>query len=373
VKPLWFPTSALLDAELDCWASPVMLRFPLAAGGPVTVRYVGDRMWPAFVHGELIEVSPADDPPGRGDVVVVDIDGRVELWRVAANDADHLHLVADADPEPPFEVPSSGLIGVVVGHRLKPPSPTRRALRRARLDLAESWRGGPGQVGAASVLEKYDSQAEGYAAHALEPTTPDWNAAIGRHLGSTGRVVVVGCGAGKECFALERAGFEVHGVDFSTKMVRLAERIAAEAGVGGAVFHVADANGFDPPDGRVDGVLFTPDVYSFVPTRIERLALLRRISGWLATDAPLLLSARTVSRVWPRAVLASQWLLAGGRRRPGDSHTRYFLPDGSEHRSFVHCFSPRTLELEIRLAGYRRVARERSFHVLRLVQKAPTR
>jgi len=373
VKPLWFPTSALLDAELDCWASPAMLRFPLAAGGQAAVRYVGDRMWPAFVHGEMLEVSCPDDPPGPGEVVVVNVDGRVELWRVLANDADRLRLVADADPDLPFEIPSSELIGVAAGHCCRPPSQTRRALRRARLDLAEAWRGGSGAAGAASVLEKYDSQAENYAAYALEPTTPDWNAAIGRHLGSTGRVVVVGCGAGKECFALERAGFEVHGVDFSTKMVRLAEQISAEAGVRGAVFHVADASRFDPPDGPVDGVLFTPDVYSFVPTRSERLALLRRIADWLSVGAPLLLSARTVSRAWPRVVLAAQWLRAGGRRWLGDSHTRYFLPDGSEHRSFVHCFSPRALEREIRLAGYRPVARENSFHVLRLVRKAPTR
>ncbi len=249
----------------------------------------------------------------------------------------------------------------------------RRTIRRARLELAEAWHGGAGRPGASSVLEKYDSQAEGYASCALEPTTPDWNAAIRRHLGTTGRIAVLGCGAGRECFALVRAGFEVHGVDFSSRMVQLAKQIAAGAGLRGATFDVADARAFTPPHGPVDGVLFTSDLYSFVPTRTQRLELLRRIAGWLAADAPLLLSARTVSRAWPRTVLTAQWLLALGRRRLGDSHTRYFHPDGSEHRSFVHCFSPRTLEREIRLAGYRRTAREPSFDVLRLLRKAPQR
>ena len=102
-----------------------------------------------------------------------------------------------------------------------------------------------------------------------------------------------------------------------------------------------------------------------MPTRGQRLDLLKRMASWLAPEAPVLLAARVVPQAWPQLVLALQWLRAGGRLRLGDSHTRYFALDGSEHRSFVHCFSPRSLGREIRLAGYRRVARERYFHVLR--------
>ena len=201
MRPLWFPTSALLDAELDCWASPVMLRLPLASTGRVTVRYVGDRMWPAFRHGEQFEVCRPSGTPDRGDAVVVRDGGNVELWRLASGDTDRLQLVTDADPDGRCEIAASELIGVVAGRRRAPPTRLRATLRRGRLDLAEAWRGGPAPEGARSVREKYDSQADGYATHVMDSPGPDWHDAIARHVVPADRIVVVGCGAGKECFS----------------------------------------------------------------------------------------------------------------------------------------------------------------------------
>ena len=70
--------SALLDGEIDCWASPAMVRLPLAAGSPVRLRYVGDHMWPAFAHGQSIEVLPlgADILPGDAVVASSEADKR---------------------------------------------------------------------------------------------------------------------------------------------------------------------------------------------------------------------------------------------------------------------------------------------------------
>jgi hypothetical protein len=100
-------------------------------------------------------------------------------------------------------------------------------------------------------------------------------------------------------------------------------------------------------------VLFTPEVYSFLPQPVERVELLRRIAGWLDRDGVLVVSARPVERVTEYLILTLQWARGMGRRHWGDSHTRYVLEDGTIHRSFVHYFTQRQLRRETGLAGLR--------------------
>jgi len=47
-----------------------------------------------------------------------------------------------------------------------------------------------------------------------------------------------------------------------------------------------------------------------------------------------------------------------------DCWARFFAPDGTVHRSFVHCFTARSLRREHSAAALGLVARERSFLVL---------
>ena len=354
--------SALLDGEIDCWASPAMVRLPLAAGSPVRLRYVGDHMWPAFAHGQAIEVLPlgADILPGAA--VVASCEGRVELWRVARATEGALWVVGDAAPGPPLRIERADTLGTVRAERSTPGS-LRRSLRRARLELRESWARHPEQT-AETVRDKYDMQAASYAMHGVKDAAAEWCEAILRQLGERRRVLVVGSGTGQECLALARMGFDCLGIDFSPNMIAEAERLARDAALEGVCFRQADIRTFDMTPGSFDGVLFTPDVFSFLPRSRERIEVLRRLRAALSPSGRLLLSARIIRGGWSRAVLAAQWLRSAGRCEPGDSHTRFLAPDGTVHRSFVHCFTARSLRREYEAAEIGLVARERSFLVM---------
>jgi SAM-dependent methyltransferase len=364
MKPLWFPMSALLDGELDCWASPVMLRMPLAAGQTVRLRYVGDQMWPAFAHGQTIEVSPVPANLLVGAVVVALFEGNLELWRVAAATDRTVSLTGDANGAAPIKVERGAVIGAVPESSLASGPTWLRWFRRARLELEEARTGLSGKR-ADSVLRKYDRQAADYASQQDVKPSPGWSRTIKRHLCESGHMLVVGSGTGWECRALAGLGYSCVGLDFSSRMIEHAERLLAGSGLEQKVrFRIADVREFEPEPGEFDGVLFTPDVYSFLPRSRDRSAVLGRLASGLPSRGRILLNARVVEGLWARIPLLIQWLKAERQGDLGDSHTRFLSPDGTIHRSFVHCFSERSLHREIARAGLQAVAVERGFHVL---------
>jgi 2-polyprenyl-3-methyl-5-hydroxy-6-metoxy-1,4-benzoquinol methylase len=101
-------------------------------------------------------------------------------------------------------------------------------------------------------------------------------AALERIPVKTGRALVLGVGGGREAIPLHRAGFVVDGLDFVPEMVRQAQENAARQGInlGGLVQEVSQ---LDVPPGSYDLIWLTNSMYSCVPTRGRRVAMLRRI------------------------------------------------------------------------------------------------
>jgi SAM-dependent methyltransferase len=341
-------------------ASPAVLRLVLAGEGRAEVVYAGDRMWPAIRHGQTLVVSPVHGaPPVAGDVVLAVDGGIPEVLRLAAVNGASA-LTADADPGPSRPVMPRDLLGRIDR------APKRRApsgsLARALLDVYEAAAAEPDAAADPSktVREKYDDQAVHYGrvdAAALEP------ALAARILGRVprgARVLVAGSGAGREAFALEQLGFVVSGVDFSSRMIEAARAEAARRG-SAVRFAAADLRTHDEADGSLGAVVFTYDVYSFVPGLGDREALLSRLHRWLGPGGVVFLSARRAQRPWDRAVLSLQWLARAARGRRGawgDSHTRWLDASGNLRRSFVHVFTERRLDREAAAAGLRRVSWE---------------
>jgi 2-polyprenyl-3-methyl-5-hydroxy-6-metoxy-1,4-benzoquinol methylase len=229
-------------------------------------------------------------------------------------------------------------------------------LWRLRIDIAEAWRESAGEPGnqepTESVKHKYDSQAPYYSASAHDAIEPLLLDRILTNVERGGQVLVVGSGVGTECCALHEAGYRVHGIDFSPAMVESARKIAQDRKLD-IDFTQGDIRSHREPAGSLVSILFTYDVYSFLPFAAERIELLRRMTGWLAPGATLFLSARLVRRAYIRALLTIQWMRAGSLKTTawGGSHTRYLTSDGVLHRSFVQYFTLKRLQREVRAAG----------------------
>jgi SAM-dependent methyltransferase len=178
-------------------------------------------------------------------------------------------------------------------------------------------------------------------------------------------VLVLGSGVGTECFALAQAGYRVTGIDFSPAMVRFARDEAQRRGLA-VEWLLADVRTLDLPEAAFAALFFTYDVYSFLPGREQRVALLRKLATWVADDGAIFLSARRVRSVYEALVLTLEWLALrrAGAAEWGDSHTRYIPGDGTLRRSYVHVFPGGALRAEAAAAALRIEAWEGGHGVL---------
>jgi SAM-dependent methyltransferase len=356
VSGLWHPVSAVYLGEPRVLASPAILRLLLAGEGRAQLVYAGDRMWPAIRHGDALVVSPlAASTPAHGDVVLANEGGIPDVVRWADRGGEPA-VAADADPGPPRRVAPHEVLGRVE------PAPRRswlgRSIVRACLDLREAAGRGPDPVTdpAQTVREKYEEQAVHYDRSHADALSPRLSALITRRVPPGSRILVAGSGAGREAFELERLGYRVIGLDFSPRMVAAATAEAARR-VSSATFSEADLRTHDEADGSLGAVVFTYEVYSFVPGGRDRTALLTRLRRWLVPGGVLLLSARRTRQLWDNALLTLQWLARVARLRPGawgDSHTRWLDAAGNFRRSFIHVFTDARLDREAAAAGFSR-------------------
>jgi SAM-dependent methyltransferase len=95
-----------------------------------------------------------------------------------------------------------------------------------------------------------------------------------------GRVLLLGLGGGRDAIPLAQRGFEVTGVDYIPEMVQRAKTNAAKRGVKieGLVQEISEIDAL--PD-SYDLVWLTNSMYSSVPTRRRRVAMLQRLHGTL--------------------------------------------------------------------------------------------
>lgn len=360
MKAFWHPVSAVYLDRPRVLASPAVLKLMMAGEGRADVVYAGDRMWPAIRHGQPLVVSPvAPAPPSAGDLVLSVDSGVPDVVRVSGTDG-RLGVIADADSEPARPVAREHLLG-----RITPALPRRAPhgpLARTVLDLVEAAGHGPDPIAdvAATVREKYDDQAVHYDRLDSVALDPALASRIAERVPRGSRILVAGSGAGREAFALEAMGYAVSGVDFAARMVDAARNEAARRG-STARFVVADLRSHELDPGSLSAVVFTYDVYSFVPGSEARAEILARIATWLAPSGVLFLSARRTRGIWDRAVLGIQDLARVARRRRGswgDSHTRWLDASGNMRRSYVHVFTDAALTRETRAAGFQRLTWE---------------
>ncbi len=166
-----------------------------------------------------------------------------------------------------------------------------------------------------------------------------------------GRLLLLGAGGGREISPLARAGFTVVGLDFAPSLLAEAERLARARNLPFRGI-VADLNNLGDLPGPFDVMWFSSGLYSVVPTRRQRVALLRKLASSLASS-----DGRIVCQFhWdpagggsPTADRLRRWVgrLTGGLTayEPGDT-----LWGG---REYLHrFFSAATINAEFRSAGF---------------------
>lgn len=173
----------------------------------------------------------------------------------------------------------------------------------------------------------------------------------GPFLAAGHRVLVVGCGSGRDLLALLEQGCRAEGLEPVAACADMARaRLAARGLV--APVHTADI-ATARLTGRYDVVIFSWLCYSYIPQRARRVAVLRTVRAHLAPEGRVLVSyvlAQPAPRraPWRLARLAAQLSRADWRPEYGDVFIA--RPDtGCIH--FEHRFAPAEIEAEARAAG----------------------
>ena len=163
-----------------------------------------------------------------------------------------------------------------------------------------------------------------------------------------GRLLLLCLGAGREAIALAQMGFEVAGVDFVPEMVSRAKKYADSQGVTLEAL-IQDITHLEVTHGSFDLVWCTNEIYSFIPTRTKRLAILTTIADTLKPEGYFLCSFRLDSQTNPNRfteIIRKVLAFATGNfwYEVGDSFTSH---------EFIHSFlSVGEIEAEFTQGGF---------------------
>jgi len=178
---------------------------------------------------------------------------------------------------------------------------------------------------------------------------------FGKHLRADGRVLDLGCGAGRTTFALHAAGYEnILGADLSPQMVRQARTHASRRRLK-IRFRVADACRLPFESKSFEGCLFSFNGLMTIPRRSQRIAALREIRRVLVPGGRFVFTTHErLDDAASRAVWRKERALWRAGRQ--DPHLHEFgdeVHDEMGRPSFIHvpdrteileCLKPADLE-----------------------------
>jgi SAM-dependent methyltransferase len=185
----------------------------------------------------------------------------------------------------------------------------------------------------------------------------------GEVIAPSDRVLLIGCGAGRDLLELRRRGYAVTGLEPSPVLAGRARMELRSRGFAPAI--IAQAVEDYSPDQIYDAVIFSPYTYSYVLGSAARIATLARLKRHLAPDGRVLLTYAVLAGQSPAWIALSRVasFCSGSDWRPEPGDRLYSPPAHPDMVGFEHQFTPDEVERECTAAGLR-VDRDRAISPL---------
>lgn len=199
-----------------------------------------------------------------------------------------------------------------------------------------------------SVLSRYSSEEDVkvYAQRSAEGFR-NWERLIVEKFMLPTKVLSIGCGGGRESFALESLGYDAHGLDISEEQIASANERKLACG-SNAHFHVYDGSSIPFPDACFGSVTMWSQVLGNVPGSQQRHRLLRECLRVLVDHGILSISVHDLKRSMRRLRDSADEYreLEGGE--PGD----LLLATSSGIECYWHYFTQEELRHQCSEAGF---------------------
>jgi SAM-dependent methyltransferase len=177
---------------------------------------------------------------------------------------------------------------------------------------------------------------------------------VERFVRSGDRILIVGCGTGRDLIELSAKGHEVTGVEPSALAVDIAQAACLKRGVAAEIVqgYFEDATLSD----RFDVIMFSYVCYGYIPESVRRIDALRKARTLLAADGRILISytgnhRRRSSRLIEVMKVGTRWLRSDWHPEQGD--VLHPMSNGQPRFHYEHIFVSRELQTEAAAAGLR--------------------
>jgi SAM-dependent methyltransferase len=200
-------------------------------------------------------------------------------------------------------------------------------------------------------------RAEGYILSGLMP----WEKALyDRFLKPADRILVVGCGTGRDLIALLKLGYRVEGLDVPPRTIAVVRQVLAKEGLS-AELYTAPIETVALP-GSYDVFIFSWFCYGYIPQADIRIGVLRKLKPHLNPGGRILISYLPAER--PPHVLAVRLTRLVARLTGSDWQPQLgdvVGPPGGQRACihYEHQFVDGEFESEAHAAGLRVVFHER--------------
>lgn len=142
---------------------------------------------------------------------------------------------------------------------------------------------------------------------------------------TSGRILVLACGGGREAIALAKLGFDVVGIDFVDELLEIARLNAADEKVI-VYFEKQDITNLSLDERSFDHAILSSFMYSFIPVDKKRIEMLKSIRSLLRPSGKFLLTLNlNLRKEYSKRMMKDRikkviaFLLLGNRHyRPGD-------------------------------------------------------
>src|SRR5438874_8622456 len=179
-----------------------------------------------------------------------------------------------------------------------------------------------------------------------------WEQALyDRFLKPDDRILVVGCGTGRDLIALLKRGHRVEGLDAALRAVALARRMLEQEGLH-AELHTGAIEAVALP-GSFDVFTFSWFCYSYIPQAATRIGVLRKVKAHLNPGGRILISYIPAEQPRSLPITLTRFMIRLTRSdwhpEPGD-----VIGPATTNRNVLHYehqFSEGELETEARAAG----------------------